>query len=189
MSYLKLSIIGCVVLAGSLAGAQNSPATSVGQSAADVLREFTGADAAFLPSGLLNANADRADLSSLIKDATEEPVVLSLTGTDVRAAFERALSLYPGDNNAFLQISGFEVSFSRSAEPGKRVLAISRDGARISDGQTFSVAMPASLARGGFGYFRIWDRAKITRKFAGTTLTSVLKGKRASDSPSRWQPQ
>ncbi len=189
MTHVRVSalILFAALAAGSFA--QGSGANSSAQAAADALRDFAGADAAFIPAGLLQASNNKGDLSSFIKDATEEVVVVNLTGADLRQAFERSLSMYPVDNNGFLQLSGFEVAFSKTAESGKRVLSISRNGGKVSDGQTFSVAMPASLGRGGFGYFRIWDKAKINKKFAGVTLVSVLKGKGASESSPRWLPQ
>jgi 5'-nucleotidase/2',3'-cyclic-nucleotide 2'-phosphodiesterase/3'-nucleotidase/5'-nucleotidase len=115
--------------------------------------------------------------------------VVNLTGAQLRQAFERSLSLYPQPNTSFLQISGFEVTFSRSAATNKRVLNVTASGSALQDGKTYSVAMPSSLGRGGLGYFKIWDKANIKKTYDGVTVESVLRGKSASDTSPRWVAQ
>lgn len=145
------------------------------QSAADFLRDEAGADLAFLPAGMLNKDAI-GDLATLLKYPTDELVILRLTGKEVLGALERSVSYYPESNSAFLQISGAVVTFSVSAQPGSRILSVEIGGVPLDPNNRYNVAMPASLARGALGYFKIWDTNKIDKSL-GVTLEKILKGK------------
>lgn len=187
---LVLSLV--LMVQATLGFSQQGPETGAhlpSQAAADVIREATGADGAFLAAGLIKETYAKEDLSSLLKYATDQIVVLNLSGSQVRQAMERSLSLYPQPNTSFLQISGFEVTFSKSAAPNSRVLSISVGGGKLDDGRMYTVAMPSNLGRGALGYFKIWDKAKIVRTLGDKTLEDVLKGKRFSETAPRWLPQ
>lgn len=156
------------------------------QSAADALRDFAHTDGAFIAAGLLKTSIQRDNLASFLQFPSDEIVVVKLTGAQLRQAFERSLSVYPMPNSSFLQLSGFEVTFSGSAMIGQRVKSATAFGMPLDSARTYTVAMPAMLGRGGFGYFKIWDKANITQTISGATLESVLKGKSASESSPRW---
>ena len=176
-------------LAALAAQGQDSPETgahAAAQAAADEIRTFARADGAFLVAGLLRPTFQKDNLATLMQFPGDEIVVLNLTGTQIRQAFERSLSLFPQANPNFLQVSGFEITFSRSAAPGQRVVNVTVGGSRIEVNRTYTIAMPTSLGRGGFGYFKIWDKANITRTFEGPTVESVLRGKRYAESSPRW---
>lgn len=158
------------------------------QSAADVLRDFAGADGAFIAGGQLKDTFDRADLSTMLQYATDEVVVLNLTGEQMRQAFERSISLYPSPNQSFLQISGFEVTFKKSAS-AERIVGVTANGSPLDNSRTYSVAMPMNLARGAVGYFRVWDAKHPAKTFPQTTMETVLKGKKATDGSPRWIAQ
>jgi 2',3'-cyclic-nucleotide 2'-phosphodiesterase (5'-nucleotidase family) len=101
---------------------------------------------------------------------------------------ERAVSLYPQANQSFLQLSGIEVTFKKSAAPNSRIVSVSVGGSPLADGKTYSVAMPSLLAKGGLGYFKIWEQAKIAKRL-DKSIESVLKGKRATEGSARWTAQ
>lgn len=147
------------------------------QAAADLVRETAGTDGAFLAAGLLKDKSDASDASTLFQYPGDEIVVVTLTGAQIKHAFERSVSLYPQSNSAFLQISGFSATFSKSAPANKRIVDVSSDFGKLADSQNYTIAMPSSLARGGLGYFKIWDKPNITRSL-NITLERVLKGKR-----------
>lgn len=159
---------------------------SAGQAIADVLREVTNADGAFFAAGLIREGADPSDLASAAMYPTDEIVVVSLTGAQLKQAFERSVALFPESNASFLQLSGFEVVFDPSAEPGSRVRRVTAGGSAVDDEKTYSVAMPSSLGRGGLGYFKIWDRNRIVSTLPNLTVGRALEGKSASASRSRW---
>jgi hypothetical protein len=176
-------------LAGTSALAQDDPQAgphAAAQSAADALRQAAGSDGAFIAAGLI-VRPKAKDLAQMMQFATDEILVLSLSGSQIRRAFEKSVSIYPHPNSSFLQVSGFEITFSRSASPDKRVTSITVSGAPLQDGRTYTVAMPASLGRaGGFGYFTIWDQSTPTRTLTGATVESVLRGKSPSPSSPRY---
>jgi 2',3'-cyclic-nucleotide 2'-phosphodiesterase (5'-nucleotidase family) len=185
------SIFSLVLAAGFVQAADNPEVGGNGpsQAAADALRVYANTDGAFLAAGLVKSNAPKDRLEAILEYPTDELVVLNLTGTQLKQAFERSLSLFPQANTSFLQISGFEVTFNKAGAPNNRVVSVAAGGSKIQDGKTYSVAMPSSLGRGGLGYFKIWDKSNIVKTYAGVTVESILSGKSSSDSPSRWISQ
>jgi 2',3'-cyclic-nucleotide 2'-phosphodiesterase (5'-nucleotidase family) len=187
---LVTSLVAILAFALAFASADN-PATeahAASQAAADVLRESSGADGAFLAAGLVKESYKSDNLATLLQYPTDELVLVSLRGSQIRQAFERSVSLYPQPNTSFLQISGFEVVFSKSGAPGQRIVGITAKGAKLDDEQTYTIAMPNTLGRGGLGYFKIWDKSKIVKTF-DQTVEDVLRGKRFTESSPRWLAQ
>ncbi len=159
------------------------------QAAADVLRAFAGTDGAFLAAGLVKQDYSRDDLSTLLQYQSDELVVVTLTGKEIKQAFERSVNFYPEPNASFLQVSGFEVTFAKNPEASPRVITVTVNGSRIEDARTYTVAMPSSLGRGALGYFKIWDKSKITKTFTGQTAEATLKNKKFVETSPRWLPQ
>ncbi|RYG39382.1 hypothetical protein EON81_01220 [bacterium] len=187
---LRNSFSLLALVSASLVFAQGSPETTAhlpSQAAADALRAAAGTDAAFIAAGLVKEGS-KDDLSTILQYPTDEVVVVTLTGAQVKQALERSLSFYPQPNGSFLQLSGFEVVFSKSASKS-RIVSITASGARLDESKNYTVAMPANLGRGGLGYFRIWDKSKITKTLPGATLESVLKGKKYVETSPRWVAQ
>jgi len=159
---------------------------SPAQCAADALKDYAHTDGAFVAAGLLKASVQKDNLAAFFEFSSDEIVVVRLTGSQLRQAFERSISVYPMPNSSFLQISGFEVSFNGSAPVGQRIKSATAYGTPIDNSRTYTIAMPARLGRGGFGYFKIWDKADITQTIAGATVESALKGKPVTDTSPRW---
>ncbi|HMS56945.1 MAG TPA: 5'-nucleotidase [Fimbriimonadaceae bacterium] len=188
MTIRALPLFGLLALAslGLCQGRPGVTGTSAGQSIADAIRSAANTDGAFFPAGSMKDSFSTDNLASAVQYPADEIVIVRLTGSEIRQAFERSLSLYPQDNTSFLQVAGFDIEFSASGEPGKRVLNVRVNGGDLNEKGSYSIAMPSSLGRGGSGYFKIWDKVKITGTVQGATLESVLKGKRVSESKSRW---
>lgn len=167
--------------------APDTQAYSPAQNAADCLREAASADVAFLAAGLLKSDFKSGELTHLLQYPTDDLVVVSLTGAQIRKALERSVSLFPSPNPAFLQLSGIEASFSKSAAPEKRLVEVTVGTAKLQDDKTYKVAMPGSLSRGGLGYFKVWTKEQVARTIVGRTIESFLKGKTSSDTPPRWK--
>lgn len=184
-----------VLLSAAIAGscfAADGPsvgAHSPSQAVADLVRTAAGTDLAFMAAELVKTDYQKDKPETILSYPTEEIVVVNLTGTQIRKALERSLSLYPQPNNSFLQLSGMEVTFSKSASTGSRVLSVTVDGAKLQDTKSYTVAMPTSLGRGGLGYFKIWDKTNIARTVAKQTMESVVKGKTLGESSPRWVAQ
>jgi len=177
------------VAAISMAGAAlaDAPtATSPGQSIADLLCSATSAPVAFVPEGVLNGTGKKDDLASWLQFPADTVSVVKLTGKQFRAAMERSVSLYPSPNPSFLQVSGVEVTFDKGKAADHRVSAVSVLGSALEDDKTYEVAMPTSLAKGGAGYFLIWEKSDVARTMK-TTLGSICKGKAVLESESRYK--
>jgi 2',3'-cyclic-nucleotide 2'-phosphodiesterase (5'-nucleotidase family) len=155
------------------------------QAVADVIRAQAGADGAILTANYVKQSYSPKDLSSLMMYPTEGIVVVKLKGSQLRAAFEKAIGLYPQANQSFLQISGFSIDIDPAKD--KKITAISTDSGPLDDNRTYEIAMPALLGRGGMGYNTIWNKSMIVRTLEGVTLESVLKDKAESPSSSRWR--
>jgi len=188
---LNWFVVGLAGLGVSQAGrgAASNPEAGphlASQAAADVLREAAGTDGAFIAARSVSSNVDNNNLAAMLQFPTDDIVVVKLSGRDLRAAFERSISLYPQPNSSFLQLSGFVVEFTSAGAPESRVMNVSVNGSPLDENRTYSVAMPGSLGRGGMGYFKIWDKQKIERTLPGATLESVLKGKKFVATPLRW---
>ncbi|HZH98500.1 MAG TPA: 5'-nucleotidase [Fimbriimonadaceae bacterium] len=183
----RLGLILITVLA-TTAWAQNPGAGAhlPSQAAADAIRDAAGTDGAFLAAGLVRETYSPDNLASLLQFPTDEIVVVRLKGSEVRQALERSVSLYPQPNSSFLQLSGFSVEFTGAGDPQKRILNVNAGGGDLDENKSYTVAMPATLGRGGQGYFKIWDKAKIERTLSGVTVESVLKGKRFATTSPRW---
>ena len=156
------------------------------QMAADILREYSSSDAAFLAAGLVKSEYQQDNLASLLIYPDDELVILSLKGSQIRAALERSMSLYPEENPCFLQLSGIEVSATAAAQPNKRINSILVGGSKLDDAKTYRVAMPSSLGRGGMGYLKVWGKTDITKTYANVTVGSILSGKKYLTLTPRW---
>ncbi|MCH8273630.1 MAG: 5'-nucleotidase C-terminal domain-containing protein [Armatimonadetes bacterium] len=189
---MQMRIAGCawmLVLAVAL-GAQTVMDAASGphagaQAAADHLRAAASADLAFLPAGLLVKEPSGSDLASLLRYPTDELVVLKVSGAEILAALERSVANYPESNSAFLQLSGVTVTISRSAAAGSRILQVRVGETDLEAGREYEVAMPAPLAGGALGYFKIWNRPTTVRAL-GLSLQKVLKGKTGGVSTPRY---
>lgn len=184
-----MSLIALMAVAFAQQRKAEVEAFSPAQAAADLLREASGADGAFLAAGLLKDSFQPDNLATLLEYPDDELVVLALRGSLVKQAFERSISLYPQPNSSFLQISGFEVVFDPNAPPNQRIKSVTAGGSPLDEGKTYNIAMPITLARGGYGYFKIWDRSKIVSTVPNTTVEKLLSGKKHTETKPRWVAQ
>jgi 2',3'-cyclic-nucleotide 2'-phosphodiesterase (5'-nucleotidase family) len=169
-------VVATVALAATELGNKANPSA---QAAAEALRERAGADAAFLAAGLLKEKSASGDLASMLQYPSDELVVVTLTGEQLKRAIERSVASYPQSSGSFLQLAQVSVVFSPALPPENRVIEIKVAGNLYVPTREYTVAMPSSLARGALGYFKIWDKERIT-KTLGMTVESVLSGKTGS---------
>lgn len=180
-----------VALLTSLLGAQGTVSdpglgsTSAAQAAADAIRAFAKTDGAFLAAGNLTANFQKDNLATLLQFPTDQVVIVKLKGSDIRAAFERSVELYPQSNRSFLQVSGFSIQANATAAAGSRILDVTANGTLLDENKTYTIAMPLSLGRGSMGYYKIWDKNKFEQTLE-TTVEAILKGKKLTETPPRW---
>lgn len=182
-----LSLLLITAVSGSLWANPETEAHSPSQQVADLIREAAGAQAAFLPAGLVKNKPEGNALVSILRFPDEEIAIVKLKGSQIRAALERSVALFPSPTDCFLQLSNMEASFSRSANPDQRVRSATIAGQALADATEYEVAMPVTLARGGLGYFRVWDKTQTVRVLEGVTLGSVVGQKALQETAPRWR--
>lgn len=91
----------------------------------------------------------------------EQVVLVRISAKQLEEALERSLSMLPKPSTAFLQVSGITVTFSSDAKAGDRLRQVKVGPQALSEGKTYRVAMPASLAKGALGYFRIFKELTV----------------------------
>ncbi len=144
----------------------NKSETAFGRLAADALRATGNADVALINAGALRPGTlesgaiEREDLVKLLAFGEDKIVSVTITGAQLRAALERAASVYPTASPAFLQVAGLTATFDPDAAVGARVSRVTVGGATLNDAKTYRAAMPVSLAQGAAGYFNIWNGAQ-----------------------------
>lgn len=161
-------------------------ATDAGQSIADLLRSAANSDAAWVAAGLLSEAPRGTDLAAYTAFPTDTVCVVALKGSQIKQALELSLNLYPSPNPGFLQISGLEVNFRPGSPPDRRVTEVRINGAPLESEKVYRVAMPSNLARGGLGYFMVWNESAIENTLEGVTLGSLLRGQPVRDTAPRW---
>ncbi len=177
-------VVAGITCSAAFAG-HDTEATSGGQFVADLLREAGGADIAFMPADGLRAKFEADNFKTILKYPTEGISVITLTGTQIRQALERSVSLAPTPNDGFLQVSNLEFTYNPRQEPDRRIVSLNIAGAKLDEKRTYTVAMPANLARGGLGYFKVWDREQIKKSLAGVTMEDILAQKAFRESAGR----
>ncbi len=143
---------------------------SFGDLSADALCQVSGAALAFVPAvsfkeGTIPAGRfDATAVAVLLQKPEETWAVSRLTGQQIAAALERSVSRAPLPNGAFLQVAGLTVTYDPRGPRDARVTQILVGGAPLSETQDYEVAMPLSLAKGGAGYFQVFDGTNIVRQ-------------------------
>jgi len=177
-------------LTAPLDGAKSALAeTNLGDLVADAMRAAGDADFAFIQASALQAvtvpagDFDLGKARGMLVLPDEPIVVMRLEGARVKEALERSLALLPYPNKGFLQVSGLKVRFDPAAPAGARTQSIIPTFAQapFDQNKTYRVAAPESLARGGLGYFRVFNSAR--REKTDVTLIQALTRFIAAKSP------
>jgi 5'-nucleotidase/UDP-sugar diphosphatase len=126
--------------------------TNLGDWVADIMREFTGADAALINAGSLRESIDRGPVT--VEDVFKampyenELLVVDLTGAELAAALKRAVRAERGEEDGgFLHVSGIRFQID-----GKTPREILVDDRPIDPARTYRVAITDFLFSGGDGY-------------------------------------
>ena len=159
----------------------------LGDLAADAARSAMQADLAlvqasqFRPAVIPAGNLTREALTGALLYPDEEIVLVRISGEQLQSALERGLSMLPKPSTAFLQVSGITVTFRSDAAAGQRVSQVRVGPDALSAGKEYRVAMPASLAKGALGYFRIFRGLKpeATGPALGDALCSFVSAQQA----------
>ncbi|MEP6754383.1 MAG: 5'-nucleotidase [Chthonomonadales bacterium] len=147
----------------------------------DAIRAVDGSDAAimhasaFANATILKGSTDVEEILKAVQYREDNVVVVVLTGDQLRKAFENSVRLYPQKSPEFLQVSGITVTVDPNADKDKRVTSLQIGGSEVSATKKYKVAMPAPLANGALGYYRIWDKKKDTATETGKSIVDAVK--------------
>ncbi len=133
--------------------------TAFGDLVADAMRWATGADVAITNGGGIRGDRTYEPGSVLTRKdiLTELPfgnktVVTEIPGSQLLAALENGFSQVEKGAGRFPQVSGLEVVWDPSAEPGSRVVSVTVNGAPLDPDRLYKVATNDYMLRGGDGY-------------------------------------
>ncbi|MFX8653254.1 5'-nucleotidase C-terminal domain-containing protein, partial [Acinetobacter baumannii] len=79
----------------------------------------------------------KGDLASQVQYATDTVNVVTLTGSQIRSALERSVSLFPTESPAFLYVSGISFSFNPSSPAEKRLTEVRVNGSELEPGRKY----------------------------------------------------
>ena len=145
---------------------------------ADAIREATGAQIAAVNGGGIRANRiyepgtvlTRRDIQSELPFGNKT-VVLEVSGQDIIDVVENGLSQIEKGAGRFLHFSGISVAYDPGAEPGSRVVEVTRDGGPIDPAAMFTFAINDYVAGGGDGFAMLSDKARIVDEYAAVLMT------------------
>ena len=184
MNSTRSLIALCIVALAVIGSASDS---SVGQSISDLLNREAGTDIALIVDGLIKDSGDTRDLSRWLGYESDELWQVELTGKQLKDAFEKSVSFFPSPFSSFLQVSEAKITFDPSKPIGSRIQSVSigASGQQLENDKRYKVAMPASLAKGGFGYNNIWE-FKTPGRIVRPTIGEVVRGKGVNSQAFRW---
>lgn len=123
----------------------------------DSLIYVTGADIVFVSGGSIRDSIDEGSIT-MGQLLTELPfsnliVTSELSGSDILAALEHGISLYPEPAGQFIHVSGIRIEFDPELPPGQRITEITKADGAVFDYETiYTVATIEFLAIGGDGF-------------------------------------
>ncbi len=126
--------------------------TNLGNFVTDIMREYTGADVAFLNAGSIRASLNRGPVTieSIFKvmPYPNEIIVTKVTGADILEALTRSVRDNRDDEDGgFLHVSGI-----RFRVKGKQVEDAAIGGVPVDPARTYSVTITDFMYSGGDGH-------------------------------------
>jgi 2',3'-cyclic-nucleotide 2'-phosphodiesterase (5'-nucleotidase family) len=130
--------------------------TNLGNLLTDRLRQETGAEVAILNGGGIRADIPAGPIRvRQVMDVlpfNNFPVVLRLTGSEIKEVLEHGVSEAGGHGGKFPQVSGVMFVYQTASPSGRRVLKVEISGRPLEPERTYTVATNDFLAAGGDGY-------------------------------------
>jgi 2',3'-cyclic-nucleotide 2'-phosphodiesterase (5'-nucleotidase family) len=150
--------------------------SNMGNLIADAMRQATGADIALTNGGGIRGNRTyEAGATLTRKDILSElpfgnvTVVISLSGAELWAALENAVSRIEDKAGRFAQVSGMTFIYDPVKPRGGRVISATVGGKALERAASYTVATNDYIARGGDGY-TAFKGGKLILDAAGATL-------------------
>ncbi|MFN2340378.1 MAG: bifunctional UDP-sugar hydrolase/5'-nucleotidase [Halanaerobium sp.] len=158
--------------------------TNLGNLLTDAMRTKLNADAAITNGGGIRASIDQGEITQgeviTVLPFGNTTMAIELSGADLRAALEHAVSEYPATEGLFPQVSGIKFTFDGEAEPGNRVQEVWVGGEALDESKMYTVATNDFMKAGGDGYSMFTD-APIVSEAGG--LEEVLMEYIEANSP------
>ncbi|KUF29546.1 bifunctional UDP-sugar hydrolase/5'-nucleotidase [Lysinibacillus sp. F5] len=96
--------------------------------------------------------------------------IMTLSGKELKQAFEISVGQYPLENGGFLHVSGAKIEFDSSKAVGQRIVKISYKDDKgkfveIQDDVNYTIATNAFTAKGGDGYIvfkKAYEEGRVT---------------------------
>ena len=149
--------------------------SNIGNLIADAMRQATGADIALTNGGGIRGNRTyEAGATLTRKDILGElpfgnvTVVISLSGADLWAALENAVSRLEDKAGRFAQVSGMTFVYDPVKPKGSRIVSATVGGKAFDRAASYTVATNDYIARGGDGYSAL-KGGKLIVDAAGVT--------------------
>ena len=150
--------------------------TNMGNLIADAMRAAVDADVAIANGGGIRGDRVYDPGATLTrKDVlTELPfgnvtVLMEISGADLRAALENAVSRVEDIAGRFPQVSGMTVAYDPAKRAGERIIEVKVAGAALDDERTYKLATNDYIAGGGDGYEAL-TRGKLLIDSSGARL-------------------
>lgn len=135
---------------------------------ADAIREAVGADVALTNGGGIRADRvyepgtmlTRRDIQSELPFGNKT-ILIEISGADLRAALENAVSAVEDGGGRFPHVSGITFSYDASKPAGERVVEVSVGGAPLDEAALLKLATNDFMGKGGDGYAVFADKPRI----------------------------
>jgi 5'-nucleotidase / UDP-sugar diphosphatase len=153
--------------------------STMGNLIADALRAATGADIAIMNGGGIRADRTydagtkltRRDILSELPFGNVT-VLTELPGSQVLLALENGFSQVEKGAGRFPQVSGLEVVYDPTAEPGSRVASVKVGGADLEMDKLYKVAVNDYILGGGDGYAALGGGRIVTNSGGGAFVAN-----------------
>ena len=153
--------------------------STMGNLIADALRAATGADIAIMNGGGIRADRTydagtkltRRDILSELPFGNVT-VLTELPGSQVLLALENGFSQVEKGAGRFPQVSGLEVVYDPTAEPGSRVASVKVGGADLEMDKLYKVAVNDYILGGGDGYAALGGGRILTNSGGGAFVAN-----------------
>lgn len=147
----------------------------------DAMRAAVGADVALMNAGGIRGDRTYHPGTVLTRKdiLTELPfgnvtVLLELSGADLLAALENAVSQVEDDAGRFAQVSGMSYAYDPSRPPGSRIVEVAIGGDPLDTERTYRVAANDYMYSGGDGYEALGRGKPLIDPSGGTLLASTV---------------
>jgi len=133
--------------------------TNLGNLVADILRQKTGSDLALLNGGGIRADILKGpirmhDILSVIP-FTNHPVVLKVSGNELKDIFEYGIADLDGTAGRFPQVSGIKITYQAARPIGQRITRMTIADASVKPEGWYTLVTNDFLAAGGDGYMTL----------------------------------